>query len=83
MTGNTWEWTTDFYTARHVVPGASGVDSGVRPNLLGGASAEKRRVLKGGSHLCSPEYCLRYRPSARSPQSEDTAMTHISFRCAR
>ena len=41
------------------------------------------RVLKGGSHLCAPEYCLRYRPAARSAQAEDTAMTHIGFRCAR
>ena len=40
-----------------------------------------RRALKGGSHLCAPEYCLRYRPSARSPQSEDSATTHIGFRC--
>jgi sulfatase modifying factor 1 len=41
-----------------------------------------RRVLKGGSHLCAPEYCLRYRPPARSPQSVDSATTHIGFRCA-
>jgi sulfatase modifying factor 1 len=40
-----------------------------------------RRVLKGGSHLCAPEYCLRYRPAARSPQSVDSATTHIGFRC--
>ncbi|NHA67171.1 formylglycine-generating enzyme family protein [Phycicoccus sp. CMS6Z-2] len=40
-----------------------------------------RRVLKGGSHLCAPEYCLRYRPPARSPQSEDSATTHLGFRC--
>ncbi|MCS5734322.1 formylglycine-generating enzyme family protein [Herbiconiux daphne] len=55
---------------------------------LAAASAEPgstipRRVLKGGSHLCAPEYCLRYRPAARSPQSDDTATTHIGFRCAR
>ncbi|MEO8908185.1 MAG: SUMF1/EgtB/PvdO family nonheme iron enzyme, partial [Microbacteriaceae bacterium] len=42
-----------------------------------------RRALKGGSHLCAPEYCLRYRPAARSPQAEDSATTHIGFRCAR
>jgi len=84
MTGNTWEWTTDFYSPRHQVPGATGVDAGARTNLLGSREpADARRVLKGGSHLCSPEYCLRYRPAARSPQSEDTAMTHIGFRCAR
>lgn len=41
------------------------------------------RVLKGGSHLCSPEYCLRYRPAARSPESEDSSTTHIGFRCIR
>lgn len=41
------------------------------------------RVLKGGSHLCAPEYCLRYRPAARSAQSEDSATTHIGFRLAR
>ena len=46
-------------------------------------SVVARRLLKGGSHLCAPEYCLRYRPAARSPQSEDTATTHIGFRCAR
>jgi formylglycine-generating enzyme required for sulfatase activity len=84
MTGNTWEWTDDFYASRHAVPGETGVDAGARTNLLGAAAAgDTRRVLKGGSHLCSPDYCLRYRPAARSPQSEDTAMTHIGFRCAR
>ena len=40
-----------------------------------------RKALKGGSHLCAPEYCLRYRPAARSPQSVDTSTTHIGFRC--
>lgn len=40
-------------------------------------------VTKGGSHLCAPEYCLRYRPAARSPQTEDSATTHLGFRCAR
>ncbi|SFS13373.1 Formylglycine-generating enzyme, required for sulfatase activity, contains SUMF1/FGE domain [Microbacterium sp. cf046] len=85
MTGNTWEWTTDFYTPRHVVAGVvPAVDAGARTSLLGTTPAgDTRRVLKGGSHLCSPDYCLRYRPAARSPQSEDTAMTHIGFRCAR
>lgn len=42
---------------------------------------QPRRALKGGSHLCASEYCLRYRPAARSPQSEDSATTHIGFRC--
>lgn len=88
MIGNTWEWTSDYYEPRHSAPGSVPVDAGQRANLLAARSAEPgsripRRVLKGGSHLCAPEYCLRYRPAARSAQAEDTAMTHIGFRCAR
>lgn len=87
MTGNVWEWTSDYWSARHTPPNAEPVDDGGRPNLLAAHSAEPgsripRRVLKGGSHLCAPEYCLRYRPAARSAQAEDTATTHIGFRCA-
>jgi sulfatase modifying factor 1 len=89
-TGNVWEWTTDYWSPRHAVPGARPVDRGDRRDLLTDAasSAEPgsrvpRRVLKGGSHLCSPQYCLRYRPAARSPQAEDSSTTHIGFRCAR
>lgn len=40
-----------------------------------------RRVTKGGSHLCAPNYCLRYRPAARQPQAIDTATCHLGFRC--
>lgn len=88
MTGNTWEWTSDYYTQRHLRLSKSPVDAGKRANLLAAASAEQRfptprRVLKGGSFLCSPDYCLRFRPAARSPQAEDTGMSHIGFRCAR
>ncbi|RLQ86568.1 formylglycine-generating enzyme family protein [Mycetocola zhadangensis] len=88
MIGNVWEWTSDFYTAQHIRPSDEPVRAHGRTNLLAAASAEEgfpempRRVLKGGSHLCSPDYCLRFRPAARSPQAEDTAMSHIGFRCA-
>lgn len=89
MIGNVWEWTTDYYTPRHLRLSDKPVDAGKRQNLLATASAQEgfpdipRRVLKGGSQLCSPEYCLRFRPAARSPQAEDTGMSHIGFRCAR
>jgi len=42
-----------------------------------------RKVLKGGSHLCAENYCQRYRPAARYPQTIDTTTSHIGFRCAR
>jgi formylglycine-generating enzyme len=75
MIGNVWEWTTTRFTGHHR-PGAS--DSGCCPVAPDPAVSQ---ALKGGSHLCAPEYCRRYRPSARSPQSQDTATTHIGFRC--
>ncbi|WP_345803438.1 formylglycine-generating enzyme family protein [Microbacterium sp. AZCO] len=86
--GNVWERTSDYYSPRHVVPGGRPVERGARSELLPAASAEPgsrvpRRVLKGGSYLCSPDYCLRFRPAARSPQADDTSTTHIGFRCAR
>lgn len=81
--GNVWEWTVDAFTPRHVVPGILAPDAGARRNLLAPTtSPQVMRVTKGGSHLCAPEYCRRYRPAARSAQSDDSATTHLGFRCA-
>lgn len=80
MTGNVWEWTTDRYTPRHATVSPCGCSpSGGRGGDDGGDGVV--RVLKGGSHLCAPEYCLRYRPAARSGQEQGSATTHIGFRC--
>ena len=46
-----------------------------------GTSTIPRRVIKGGSHLCAPNYCLRYRPAARQAEAVDTSTWHIGFRC--
>jgi len=78
MIGNVWEWTTTEFSAHHRLnqpPKTCCAPS--RP-----ADPTIAQTLKGGSHLCAPEYCHRYRPAARSPQSQDTATTHIGFRCA-
>jgi formylglycine-generating enzyme required for sulfatase activity len=85
MTGNTWEWTVDPWTDTHAEAGDGCTCGPDRPVGASAAPGETtpRRVLKGGSHLCAPEYCLRYRPAARSPEAEDTSTTHIGFRCAR
>jgi formylglycine-generating enzyme required for sulfatase activity len=77
MIGNVWEWTTTPYAGRHS-PGRQ--SSQCCPAPTGNPSANQ--TLKGGSHLCAPEYCHRYRPAARSSQSQDSATTHIGFRCA-
>lgn len=77
MIGNVWEWTTTRFSAHHR-PGTA-VTACCAPS--GPADPTVNQTLKGGSHLCAPEYCHRYRPAARSPQSQDSATTHIGFRC--
>jgi formylglycine-generating enzyme len=76
MIGNVWEWTTTRFSAHHRLDGANACCT---PGVT--ADPAVNQTLKGGSHLCAPEYCHRYRPSARSPQSQDSATTHIGFRC--
>ena len=91
MIGNTWEWTVDFW-AMHPArvakaccmprnPRATDPSRSFDPGQPG--VRIPRRVLKGGSHLCAPNYCRRYRPAARHPQMEDSATTHVGFRCVR
>lgn len=75
MIGNVWEWTSTRYLPHHRVLGEATPCCG--PNSDPGV----HQTLKGGSHLCAPQYCHRYRPAARSSQSQDSATTHIGFRC--
>ncbi|MCB9440916.1 MAG: formylglycine-generating enzyme family protein [Mycolicibacterium sp.] len=81
MIGNVWEWTTTIFAGRHRVGEAKGCCTPSRGPVDPDPAVSQ--VLKGGSHLCAPEYCHRYRPAARSPQSQDSATTHIGFRCVR
>jgi formylglycine-generating enzyme len=74
--GNVWEWTSDWFTSDHGEPAPSPCCGPPR------ADGEiPRRVIKGGSHLCAPSYCLRYRPAARQGEAIDTSTSHIGFRC--
>ena len=88
MTGNIWEWTRDFFTPGHAqdaakaccIPRNPRADSPVTLGLPESEARIPRRVIKGGSALCAPNYCLRYRPAAR--QAEAVAYTgHLGFRC--
>ena len=82
MAGNIWEWTSDAWSD-HREPAKSCCS----PTTLADPSSEastarfERKVIKGGSHLCSPNYCLRFRPAARQPEAVDTSTCHIGFRC--
>jgi formylglycine-generating enzyme len=90
MIGNVWEWTTDWWSTRHEAdatkaccipqnprggPEGASHDPG-QPNIR-----ISRKVLKGGSHLCAPNYCRRYRPAARHAEPVDTSTCHVGFRC--
>jgi formylglycine-generating enzyme required for sulfatase activity len=89
--GNVWEWTDDWYSSERPVPASAccAPTRDVERTALGSFDPRQpeiripRKVVKGGSHLCTPQYCYRYRPAARQAQMIDTAMSHLGFRCIR
>ena len=87
MAGNVWEWTSDYFAAPTETHGCCGprnprVTSAADSLVPGQPGAHiPRRVIKGGSHLCAPNYCLRYRPAARQGEAIDTSTAHLGFRC--
>ena len=86
MIGNTWEWTQDWFQPRHAADEAKACcvpknPRGPAAGTLDPAAPIPQKVLKGGSFLCAPSYCQRYRPAARHAESIDTSTCHIGFRC--
>lgn len=86
MTGNAWEWTRSWFRGRHPAP-SSPCCSPAEPPGAGmrasrdPASGIPRKTIKGGSFLCAENYCSRYRPAARIPETVESSTCHLSFRC--
>lgn len=90
MAGNVWQWTDDWFAPRHAIDRSASCCAPTDPRgpaLEGSYDPAQpriripRKVVKGGSFLCAPSYCRRYRPAARHAQMVDTGMSHIGFRC--
>ncbi|MEB3353382.1 MAG: SUMF1/EgtB/PvdO family nonheme iron enzyme, partial [Cyanobacteriota bacterium] len=86
MIGNVWEWTDSWYCVHQLEPADCCAST---QEVLSQASIDPssqhgnvpRKVVKGGSFLCAPSYCRRYRPAARMAQGVDTSTCHMGFRC--
>ncbi|HEY4904310.1 MAG TPA: formylglycine-generating enzyme family protein [Candidatus Sulfotelmatobacter sp.] len=88
MSGNVWQWVSDWYRPDYYA-GLSREGSlaqnpeGPRDSFDPQEPGVQKRVQKGGSYLCTDQYCERYMPGARGKGDPETGTNHLGFRCVR
>lgn len=84
VSGNVWEWVADFYRPGYGDIAQLQVDpKGPSKSFDPSEPSVQKRVMRGGSYLCSDVYCRGYQPGTRMKSSPDTALCHTGFRCAK
>lgn len=83
MAGNAWEHVADWYLPNYFANSPRLNPQGPKNSYDPNEPGVLKRVIKGGSWLCSPVYCTGYRPSARMASATDTSADHTGFRCVK
>lgn len=87
MAGNVWEWTSDRYDAnayqQYALQGEISDPAGSEKYFDPMEPYAEKHIIRGGSFLCSENYCTGYRVSRRMSSSRDSGLCHTGFRCVK